>query len=462
MAMNNGADMNAPLITSKDDLINWIAEGETGPEGFRIGTEHEKFLFMCDDLRRPSYEEDHGVGTLLTRLADELDGDPIMEGEHIIGIKEKNGGSLTLEPGGQFELSGAPVETLHQTCVETGNHLKVMQKITEDLGMGMLGVGFDPLWAREDVSWMPKGRYRIMRNHMPKVGTLGLDMMKRTCTIQTNLDYRDEQDMVRKFKTSLALQPIATAIFASSPFKDGRPSGLLSTRAQAWTDTDAARCGIPACVFDDGFGYEQWVDYILDVPMYFLHRHSDNGDHYEDVAGLSFRDFMKGELLGHEGELPKMADWEDHITTAFPEVRLKTFLEMRGADGGPWNMICALPAFWVGLLYDDEALVASEELAKGLTAEDVADARMQAATHGFKGTIGGRNIGGIASEMVEIASGGLARRGKLDHSGRDEQFYLDPVRALVDNRRTRAENLLDLYHSDWNGDLSCLYRDFQY
>ena len=273
----------SPQISSRDDLVQWLANGEASKNEWRIGTEHEKFLFMRDDHRRPSYEEENGVGALLQNLAEHLDGTPIMEGDNIIGVKEKNGGSLTLEPGGQFELSGAPLETLHETCCETSTHLKVMQSITEGMGMGMLGVGYDPLWTRDDVPWMPKGRYRIMRNHMPKVGTLGLDMMKRTCTIQVNLDYSSEADMVRKFRTSLALQPVATAIFANSPFRDGAPSGLLSTRAEAWTDTDAARCGVPACVFDDGFGYEQWVDYILDVPMYFLHR----GDDYQDVAGLS-------------------------------------------------------------------------------------------------------------------------------------------------------------------------------
>ncbi len=452
----------AQPITSKDELIRWIASGEAAPQDWRIGTEHEKFLFMQDDFRRPSYEEEHGVGALLHRLVDELDGVPIMEGDNIIGVKEKNGGSLTLEPGGQFELSGAPLETLHETCSETSAHLRVMQKITESLGMGMLGMGYDPLWQRDDVPWMPKGRYKIMRNHMPKVGTLGLDMMKRTCTIQVNLDYKSEQDMVRKFRTSLALQPVATAIFANSPFKNGQLSGLLSTRAEAWTDTDAARCGVPSCVFDDGFGYEQWVDYILDVPMYFLHRHDDQGNDYQDVAGLSFRDFMHGKLPGYEGQLPEMADWEDHITTAFPEVRLKTFIEMRGADGGPWNMICALPALWVGLLYDDDALSAAEELAKGLTASDVADARMQAARHGLKGTIGGRDMGDIAGEMMKIADMGLAARARLDKAGNDERYYLDPIKEVVDARRTKAEDLRDFYQDSWDGDLAHLYRDFQY
>jgi glutamate--cysteine ligase len=445
-------------MTSRQDLIDWVAAGETPPQDWRIGTEHEKFLFDRKTYRRPAYEDANGVGPLLERLQAELDGEPYMEGDNIVGIKEKNGGSLTLEPGGQFELSGKPLETLHEACSETNAHLKVMQRVTEEMGLGMLGVGYDPMWRRDDIPWMPKGRYRIMRNHMPKVGNLGLDMMQRTCTIQVNLDYSDERDMARKFRTSLALQPVVTAIFANSPFKRGVPSGLLSTRAEAWTDTDPARCGVPACVFEDGFGYEQWVDYILDVPMYFLNRDND----YLDVAGLSYRDFMDGRLPGHEGELPQLADWEDHITTAFPEVRLKTFLEMRGADGGPWNMICALPALWVGLLYDNDALDAAEDLAKGLSAQDVSDARMQAARLGLKGRIGGLHIGTLAEEMVKIASKGLQNRARLNNMGEDEQYYLDPVRRIIDSHRTRAEDLLDLYHGEWSGDITRLYHDFQY
>jgi glutamate--cysteine ligase len=457
MAVQSSAS-GGKSVASRDDLVGWIAGGETAKPDWRIGTEHEKFLFDRKSFRRPSYGDANGVGPLLERLLEELGGEAYMEGGNIIGIREKNGGSLTLEPGGQFELSGAPLETIHDTCSEATTHLEVMQKITEEMGLGMLGVGYDPMWRRDDIPWMPKGRYSIMRNHMPKVGKLGLDMMLRTCTIQVNLDYSDERDMVRKFRTSLALQPVATAIFANSPFREGQPSGLLSTRAEAWTDTDPARCGVPACVFEDGFGYEQWVDYILDVPMYFLHR----GDDYLDVAGLSFRDFMQGKLPGHEGELPRFADWEDHITTAFPEVRLKTFLEMRGADGGPWNMICALPALWVGLLYDDDALDAAEDLARGLTARDVAEARLEAAQHGFKGRIGKHDIGTVAEEMVNIAARGLQSRARLDKVGDDEQYHLNPIREIVGSRRTRSADLLDLFHGDWSGDMTRLYHDFQY
>ena len=329
-------------------MINWVAGGERPADQLKIGTEHEKFLFHRQDLSSVAYAGETGVGALLERLLTELgpDAEPILEKGTVIGIRDSDGGSVTLEPGGQLELSGAPLDNLHETCRETGRHLRHMREAGKPLDIGMLGIGFHPTARCEDISFMPKGRYQIMSRHMPKVGTLGLDMMLRSCTVQVNLDYTDEADMRQKFRTSLALQPLATALFANSPFKDGQLSGLLSTRAHAWTDTDAARCGVPACVFDPYFGYEQWIDYILDVPMYFLHR----GDDYIDVAGQSFRDFLDGMLEGHEGQFPSMADFEDHITTAFPEVRMKTFLEMRGADGGPWSNICALPAFWVGLL----------------------------------------------------------------------------------------------------------------
>jgi glutamate--cysteine ligase len=395
---------------------------------------------------------------LLQSLADEHGWSKVMEGEYIIGLKDDRDGSITLEPGGQFELSGAPLENLHQTCDEANLHLEYLREATSRLGLGMLGVGFDPLWSRDDIPWMPKGRYRIMRDHMPKVGSLGLDMMLRTSTIQVNLDYASEKDMARKFKTSLALQPVATAIFANSPFRDGKLSGLLSSRAETWTDTDPARCGVPACVFEPGFGYEQWVDYILDVPMYFLH----HGDDYVDVAGLSFRDFMAGLLPGYEKKLPTIDDWADHITTAFPEVRLKSYLEMRGADGGPWNMICALPALWTGLLYDDDALTVAEELTIGLTVEDVATARMEAARHGLKGKIGKHSMHDLAQQMVRIAGEGLQRRGCLDTSGNDETGFLSPIRQIVDSGITGADMLIGRYDGDWKGKVDPIYEEFQF
>ena len=441
-------------------MIAWIAGGETPVSDQKIGTEHEKFLFHRHNLAPVAYEGESGIGALLERLLTELgpDAEPIMEKGHIIGITDADGGAVSLEPGGQLELSGAPLDDIHQTCNETGRHLHHMQAAAAPLDIGMLGIGYHPTARREDISFMPKGRYRIMSRHMPKVGTLGLDMMLRTCTVQVNLDFSDEADMRRKFRTSLALQPVATALFANSPFKDGAPSGWLSTRAQAWTDTDAARSGVPTCVFDDYFGYEQWIDYILDVPMYFLHR----GDEYIDVAGRSFRDFMDGMLTGFEGQMPSMGDFQDHITTAFPEVRLKRFLEMRGADGGAWGNICALPAFWVGLLYDEQALEAAAALAAPLNANDVMEARLSVSRDGLRGQLGGREVHDLAAKLVDLASAGLRRRARIDDSGGDETGYLAPLRNAIASGETPAERLLRLHRDSWGGDLTQIFEAERY
>lgn len=441
-------------------MIAWIADGETPNGQQRIGTEHEKFLFHRQTFAPVAYEGEAGIGVLLERLLTDLGpgAEPIMENGNIIGIVDADGGAVTLEPGGQLELSGAPLDDIHQTCSETGRHLRHMLAAAKPLDIGMMGLGYHPVAMREDISFMPKGRYRIMSRHMPKVGTLGLDMMLRTCTVQVNLDFADEADMRQKFRTSLALQPVATALFANSPFKDGKPSGLLSTRAHAWTDTDAARSGVPACVFDPYFGYEQWIDYILDVPMYFLHR----GDDYIDVAGQSFRDFMDGMLPGFEGQLPSMADFQDHITTAFPEVRLKRFLEMRGADSGAWGNICALPAFWTGLLYDAEALAAATKLAEGLTANDVMESRLSVSRDGLRGQLGGRDIHKLAEELVKLSSDGLRRRARIDDGGNDETGYLAPLREVVSSGETPADRLLRLYDTLWGGDLQQIFNAEQY
>ncbi|RZO28180.1 MAG: glutamate--cysteine ligase [SAR116 cluster bacterium] len=441
-------------------MIAWIAGGETPVSDQKIGTEHEKFLFHRHNLAPVAYEGESGIGALLERLLTELgpDAEPIMEKGNIIGITDADGGAVSLEPGGQLELSGAPLDDIHQTCNETGRHLRHMKAAASPLDIGMLGIGYHPTARREDISFMPKGRYRIMSRHMPKVGTLGLDMMLRTCTVQVNLDFSDEADMRRKFRTSLALQPVATALFANSPFKDGAPSGWLSTRAQAWTDTDAARSGVPACVFDDYFGYEQWIDYILDVPMYFLHR----GDDYIDVAGRSFRDFMDGMLTGFEGQMPSMGDFQDHITTAFPEVRLKRFLEMRGADGGAWGNICALPAFWVGLLYDEQALEEAAALAAPLNANDVMEARLSVSRDGLRGQLGGREVHDLAAKLVDMASAGLRRRARIDDSGGDETGYLAPLRNAIASGETPAERLLRLHRDSWGGDLTQIFEAERY
>ena len=449
---------SAQPVTDCAQLVDWFARKGKPKSAWRIGTEHEKFLFHKGSFKPVAYEGAQGVGQLLSLLEQQFDMQPIIEKGHIIGLKSADGGSVTLEPGGQLELSGAPLVSLNETCAETGAHLRQMREVTNPLDICMLGVGFQPLWGRGDISWMPKGRYKIMREYMPKRGNLGLDMMLRSCTVQVNLDYADERDMVRKFRTSLALQPIATALFANSPFKDGVPSGLKSTRAQAWTDTDPDRCGVPAFVFEPDFGYARWVDYILDVPMYFLHR----GDDYIDVSGLSFRDFMAGKLPGFEGQYPTMEDFEDHMTTAFPEVRLKGYLEMRGADGGSWGNICALPALWVGLLYDDAALDAAEKLVRDFTAGDVETARMAVATDGLQAEMAGRSVHELASETLKIAEAGLKSRAMLDDKGQDENKFLAPLQEIVASGKTHADVMLEKYHAEWDRDISHVFKEYHY
>jgi len=440
-------------ITQKSQMVGWLASQAKEQSLWRIGTEHEKFLFHKADNRPVGYEGERGIQTILKRLQAEYQMTPIMEKGHIIGLKDNQGGSITLEPGGQLELSGAPLENLHQTCKETGAHLNQMKHVISDLEIGMLGLGFQPIWGRDDISWMPKGRYKIMREYMPKRGNLGLDMMLRSCTVQVNLDYADERDMVRKFRTSLALQPVATALFANSPFKDGKLSGLKSTRAHVWTDTDPDRCGVPEIVFDSGFGYEAWIDYILDVPMYFLHR----GDDYLDVSGLSFAEFMAGRLTGFEGQYPLLHDFEDHITTAFPEVRLKGYLEMRGADSGSWNNICALPALWVGTLYDDEALARAEALVADIGAQDVENARHSAAKDGLAGKFGEHMMLDIAQKFVDIASDGLKARNRLDDSGMDERGFLSPLKSILKSRKTNADLMIEAFKGEWQGDINKVF-----
>ncbi|MCL9983767.1 MAG: glutamate--cysteine ligase, partial [Erythrobacter sp.] len=300
----------------------------------------------------------------------------------------------------------------------------------------------------------PKGRYDIMLRHMPRVGTMGLDMMLRTCTIQVNLDYQSEADMVKKFRVGLALQPLATALFANSPFTEGKPNGFLSYRSHIWSDTDPARTGMLPFVFEDGFGYERWARYMLDVPMYFVFRDGK----YIDAAGLSFRDFLDGKLSVLPGERPTQSDWWDHLSTAFPEVRLKSFLEMRGADGGPWSRICALPAFWVGLLYDQGALDAAWDLVKGWTMEEREALRNAAPRLALDSPVpGGGTLRDIGREALAIAHKGLAARARLNAAGDNETGYLETLDEIVASGKVPAQRLLDAYNGEWNGDITRVY-----
>ena len=454
--MSGPSQPSAEPITDKRQLVDYIESGNKPREQWRVGTEHEKFAYDLVTHRPLSYEGPKGIGEMLQRLT-KFGWQPVKEGGNVIALTQ-NGASITLEPGGQFELSGAPLENIHQTCEEVHDHLDQVKGIGAELGTGMLGLGFNPLWKREDIPWMPKGRYVIMRAYMPKVGKLGLDMMLRTCTIQANLDYETEADMAKKFRVGLALQPIATALFASSPFVEGKPSGYLSYRSHVWTDTDAARTGDLPFVFEQGFGFERYVDYLLDVPMYFVYRDGK----YIDASGQSFRDFMAGKLPAMPGQAPTMGDWVDHLTTAFPEVRLKKFLEMRGADGGPWRRICAVPALWTGLLYDGAALDAAWDLVKDWTDEERAYLRREVPKTGLATMFRGKPLKILARQTVAIARQGLAARKRYDYLGRDEGRFLDEMTEIAERGRTLADDLLAKYHGDWQGSVDPVFKDYAY
>ncbi|MDR9389335.1 MAG: glutamate--cysteine ligase [Wenzhouxiangella sp.] len=446
-----------PVLTDPRQLVEWMAGGGRAKDQWRIGTEHEKFGFHTDTFQPLPYAGPRGIQAVLSGLSEQFGWQGVYEGPNIIALK-KDDCSITLEPGGQLELSGGLLDNLHQTCHEVNTHLAEVKQVAEPMGIGFIGLGFHPTASRDDIEWMPKGRYEIMRNYMPKVGQLGIDMMKRTCTVQVNLDFSDEADMVAKLRASLALQPIATALFANSPFVDGQPSGYLSYRSHVWTDTDPDRTGTLPWVFESGMGFERYVDWMLDVPMYFVQRQG----RYIDVAGQSFRDFMAGRLAALPGEYPVLADWEDHLTTAFPEVRLKRFLEMRGADGGPWRRLCALPAFWVGLLYDQTNLDHCLSLTKDWSTQDNDALRSDVARFGLKATIHGRSVRELAEECVAMARSGLAKRQRLTGSGDHEGGFLVALEEVVDRGTTPAEEKLAAYNGRWGGDLATLFKEYAY
>ena len=459
MPTDNKLAKDSP-IEDKQQLIDYIASGSKPRDQWSIGTEHEKFGFCVDSLRPVPYEGERSIRAILTAMR-EFGWLPMMEGDNIIGLT-KDGQSVTLEPGGQLELSGAMRKTLHETCGEVSSHLKLAKAVSEKLGISFLGVGFNPNTAREDVPVMPKGRYGIMMNYMPKKGSLGLDMMLRTSTIQVNLDYSDEADMVKKFRVSLALQPMATALFAASPFTEGKPNGYLSYRSHIWMDTDPDRCGILPFVFEDGMGFEAYVDHVLDVPMYFVYRPERKDGKYIDVAGQSFRDFLRGELPGYPGHIPTMQDWEDHMSTLFPEVRLKKFLEVRGADGGTGNRICALPALWTGLLYDQTSLDDAWNLVKDWSHEEHEYLRANVPEKALATPFRGGTVADVAREMVTLSAQGLKRRAIFNSTGEDERIFLNPLLNILERRKTIAEEMLEKFHGEWNGDISPIFKDYAF
>jgi glutamate--cysteine ligase len=454
----DNAEAQAP-IESRRQMIEYFEQGMKPKADWRIGTEHEKFAFLTDTLEPVPYFGVRSIQALLNGLKDRFGWDGVYEGDNIIALSDPKGmANISLEPGGQFELSGAPVHSVHDTCAEVNEHLQQVREIGDKLGIGFLGLGASPVWTRAQTPVMPKGRYNIMAPYMDKVGTMGRDMMFRTCTVQVNLDYGTEADMVQKLRVSVALQPIATALFANSPFLEGKPNGFKSFRSHVWTDTDNARAGMLPFVFDDDMSFERYVDYALDVPMYFSMR---NGQ-FVNTAGESFRKFLDGQLPQLPGEKPKMKDWADHLTTIFPEVRLKRYLEMRGADSGPWRRLCALPAFWTGLLYDQVALDGAWELVKNWSTAERQALRDDVPAQGLEAIIAGRSVRDVARDVLKFARQGLNNRGLNGCKGKTEASFLDVLDESVLSGKTAADELLELYHGRWNQDISRVFRDYAY
>lgn len=458
--MSGPSKPNLQPVSGRDDLVAWLESGSKPADDWRLGTEHEKFCYRLSDKAPLPYADPAG-GPGIREMLKGLEGhgwQPIAENGNVIAMTRADGSSISLEPGGQLELSGAPLRTVHETCTEVTTHRRIAREVAEGLGVGLIGLGFAPTWRREDMDWMPKGRYGIMRDYMPKVGSLGLDMMLRTCTVQVNMDYGSEADMVKKFRVAAALQPVATALWANSPFKEGKPNGYLSYRAHVWTDTDPGRSGFPEFAFEDGFGFERYVDYLLDVPMYFVVR--DGG--YVNLAGRSFRDFLEGKLPELPGETPTMGDWADHASTAFPDVRLKKYMEMRGADGGPWNRLCALPAFWGGLLYDSDALDEAWHLVKDWTAEERRALHAAVPKTALRTPFRDGTVQDLALAALDIARRGLGRRNRLSADGMDESGFLEPLQRIAESGMSPADELLEAYHGRWRGSLDPLWAAYAY
>ncbi|OWV84961.1 glutamate--cysteine ligase [Rhizobium sp. R72] len=447
-------------LSSVQELTDYLAAGSKPKEKFRIGTEHEKFAFFRADNSPVPYFGEASISALLKGLQQKSGWDPIMDGDNIIGLGEPKGmGAISIEPGGQFELSGAPLETIHETCKESNAHLATLREIAEPMGIRFLGIGGSPKWTLAETPVMPKSRYEIMTRYMPKVGSKGLDMMYRTCTIQVNLDFSSEADMRKKMRVSMKLQSLATALFASSPFTESKLNGLLSWRGDIWRDTDNNRSGLLDFTFRDDFGFHDYVEWALDVPMYFVVRDG----HYHDCTHITFRQFMNGALKGEVAEWePTMGDWTNHLSTLFPDVRLKRFLEMRGADGGPWRRICGLPAFWVGLLYDEAALEDADMLTKDWAFDEVNALRDAVPSQGLRAKFRGHELYETAREVIAVSKAGLRARNKLNREGQDETIFLAPLDEVMAKKATLAEDLLALYHGRWNGSVAPVFEEYQY
>ncbi len=450
---------DATPIENRAQLVARLETGAKPKSAWRVGTEHEKFGFYLADRSPVPYDGPRGIRAMLEAMEGLLGWQRIEDQGRIIGLTDPIGlAAISLEPGGQFELSGAPLATIHQTCREVNAHLAQVRECATPLGIGFLGMGFSPKWTLAETPRMPKSRYAIMTRYMPKVGSLGLDMMYRTCTIQANLDFGSEADMVKKMRVALALQPIATALFANSPFTEGKPNGYRSWRSAIWLDTDRERSGMLPFAFEDGFGFERYVDWALDVPMYFVKR----GATYHDVAGASFRDLLAGRLAQLPGERATMSDWDNHLTTLFPEVRLKRYIEVRGADGGPGRRICALPAFWTGLLYDSASLDGAWQIVRDWTDGERQALREAVPRTALATPFRKRTVREIAGEVLALSRQGLARRRNIGTEGNDETIYISSLEENVATGRTPADHLLDEYRDAWGGDIDRIFAAYAY
>ena len=446
-------------IEHHSQLSEYLASGCKPKADWRIGTEHEKFGYCKDSLLPIPYEGPRSVRAVLEGLRDAHGWAPVEEAGKLIGLV-KDGANVSLEPGGQLELSGAALDTIHETCDEVNQHLREVKDVADKVGVGFIGLGAAPVWTHDQMPLMPKGRYRLMDSYMQRVGTSGQTMMRRTCTVQVNLDFASEADMVRKLRVAIALQPVATALFANSPFFEGKPNGHKSWRARVWRHLDPARTGMLPFVFEDGMGFERYAEYALDVPMYFVYREGK----YIDALGMSFRDFLAGKLPALPGETPTLSDWADHLTTAFPEARIKKYMEMRGADGGPWRRLCALPAFWVGLMYDQSALDAAWDIAKGWDAETREALRVAASVDGLQARVGDIRMHDVAREVLALSEAGLKARARAGAGGLvpDETHFLNALKDSIETGKAPADELLDKYHGEWGGDLSRIYAEYSY
>lgn len=439
-------------VERPEQLVEYLASGCKPATEWRLGTEHEKFGYIRETLAPLPYDGPTSVRAMLEGLRDSFGWAEAREAGHLIGL-HKGGANISLEPGGQLELSGAILNDIHQTRAELDTHLAEVKQIGDRIGAGFFGLGAAPIWTHDQMPMMPKGRYRLMTPYMRGVGTMGTSMMYRTCTVQVNLDFASEADMVRKLRVALALQPVATALFATSPFFDGQPNGHRSWRSRIWRDLDASRTGMLPWAFEDGMGFERYADFALDVPMYFVYRDG----RYINALGQSFRDFLKGELPALPGEVPTLSDWADHLTTCFPEARIKKYMEMRGADAGRADHTAALSAFWVGLMYDGSALDAAWDMVKGWDAATRDGLRVAASERALAAEAGGVRMADLAARVLDLAAAGLAARGILDADGRDETRHLDVLRDRVARGASHADDLLAAYHGAWGGDLTRLY-----